>query len=190
MSHYISQKSRLCRLSLIAPLIVLSCLNTAAHSATITETTLVEQKDIPNVRKIDFMAFDANKDGILMMQEVGDVLFSTFDLDKNGAIDNIEYDKRPVMTVIPMEATTLKFYDFASDGTVEHVELSKEDFLKQSNLMAFDKDMDGLSARDFMGSEVKAMDTNHNNLIEKDEWQQGYVDKVKPKAVFQERYNH
>lgn len=189
MTHNITKKSAMVKLGLFASLLFLAGFNGVAHSATVTETTIVEQKDLPNVKKVDFMAFDSNHDGVLTMQEVGDVLFEAFDRDSNGAIDNIEYDQRPVMTIIPMEATTLKFYDFNGDGTVQNVEMTKEDFLRQSNLMAFDKDMDGLSARDFMGSEVKAMDLNHNNLIEKDEWQRGYAEKVKPKAAIQKRYN-
>jgi hypothetical protein len=55
--------------------------------------------------------------------------------------------------------------------------------------MRFDKDMDGLSPRDFMGSEVKAMDLNHNNLIEKDEWQRQYALNVKPESSIGKLYN-
>ena len=160
-----------------------------AHADTITETTIVKNKDLPGVHKIDFMSFDANHDSRLSMREVGDVLFDAFDSDKNGAIDNIEYDRNSVYTVIPMEATTLTFVDYDDDGRSDTSTISKEEFLKRSNLMRFDKDMDGLSPRDFMGSEVKAMDLNHNNLIEKDEWQRQYALNVKPESSIGKLYN-
>lgn len=161
-----------------------------AHADTVTKTTIVENKDLPGVHRIDFMSFDANHDGRLSMREVGDVLFDAFDTDKNGAIDNIEYDKNSVYTVIPMEVTTLTFVDYDDDGHSDVYAISKDEFLNRSNLMRFDKDMDGLSPRDFMGSEVKAMDLNHNNLIEKDEWQRQYALVVKPKSSIGKLYNH
>ncbi|MBL8641532.1 MAG: hypothetical protein JNL76_05375 [Alphaproteobacteria bacterium] len=162
----------------------------SANADTVTKTTIVESKDIPNVNKIDFMSFDVNHDGRLSIREVGDVLFGAFDTDKNGAIDNIEYDKNSVYTVIPMESTTLTFVDYDDDGHSDVYTVSKDEFLERSNLMRFDKDMDGLSPRDFMGSEVKEMDLNHNNLIEKDEWQRKYALIVKPKSSIGKRYNH
>jgi len=161
-----------------------------AYADTVTKTTIVQSKEMPGVQKIDFMSFDANHDGKLSMREVGDTLFNAFDLDHNAAIDNIEYDKASVYTVIPMEVTTLTFIDYDDDGLSDHSVISKDEFLQRSNLMRFDKDMDGLSPRDFMGSEVKAMDMNHNNLIEKDEWQRQYALIVKPKAALGKRYNH
>lgn len=162
----------------------------AATAETVTTTTIVEPKVLPNVKRIDFMALDADGSSVLSMREVGDVLFKAFDGDSNGAIDNIEYDQKSVMTVIPMEKTTLTLVDDDSDGKAEHTTLTQEEFLQRSGLMRFDKKMDGLSPRDFMGSEVKAMDLNHNNLIELDEWQREYAIKVKPKAAEQKRYNY
>lgn len=164
--------------------------STVIHADTITETTFVKQQASPDVNKIDFMSFDLNHDSKLSMSEVGDVLFDAFDRDNNGAIDNIEYDKASVSTVISMEVTTLTFIDFDDDGVSDTSTISKDEFLKRSNLMRFDKDKDGLTPRDFMGSEVKAMDINHNNLIEKDEWQRQYALKVKPKVSISKRYNH
>lgn len=160
-----------------------------SHAETVKTTTIVENKPLPNVKRVDFMSFDTNHDGVLSMREVGDVLFDAFDKDGNGAIDNIEYDQASVYTVIPMEITNLTFTDYDSDGVDEKVTLTKDEFLERSNLMRFDKDMDGLSPRDFMGSEVKAMDLNHNNLIEKDEWEREYALKVQPKANVAKRYN-
>lgn len=159
------------------------------NAETVKTTTIYETKTLPNVKKVDFMSFDANKDGVLGMREVGDVLFDAFDKDGNGAIDNNEYDEQSVYTIIPMEATKLTYTDYNNDGVDEKITLTKEEFLERSNLMRFDKDMDGLSPRDFMGSEVKAMDINHNNLIEKDEWVREYALKVQPKVNLHKRYN-
>jgi len=161
----------------------------SSHAETVKTTTIVENKDIPNVKRVDFMSFDVNHDGVLSMREVGDVLFDAFDKDGNGAIDNKEYDAPSVYTVIPMEATKLTYTDYNGDGVDEKITMTKEEFLERSNLMRFDKDMDGLSPRDFMGSEVKAMDINHNNLIEKDEWERAYAAKVQPKVNLEKRYN-
>lgn len=185
----IRMRNTISRAPIIALTVALFLSSSIACADTITETRIVKNKDLPGVHKIDFMSFDANHDGRLSMREVGDVLFDAFDSDKNGAIDNIEYDRNNVYTVIPMEATTLTFVDFDDDGYSDASTISKEDFLKRSNLMRFDKDMDGLSPRDFMGSEVKAMDLNHNNLIEKDEWQRQYALNVKPESSIGKLYN-
>ncbi len=185
----IRMRNTISRAPIIALTVALFLSSSIACADTITETRIVKNKDLPGVHKIDFMSFDANHDGRLSMREVGDVLFDAFDSDKNGAIDNIEYDRNNVYTVIPMEATTLTFVDFDDDGYSDTSTISKEDFLKRSNLMRFDKDMDGLSPRDFMGSEVKAMDLNHNNLIEKDEWQRQYALNVKPESSIGKLYN-
>ena len=183
------KKFKFAGLSLMT-LATLPIYSTYSHAETVKTTTIIENKDIPNVKRIDFMSFDANHDGILSMREVGDVLFDSFDKDSNGAIDNKEYDTPSVYTVIPMEATKLTYTDYNSDGIDEKITMSKEEFLERSNLMRFDKDMDGLSPRDFMGSEIKAMDINHNNLIEKDEWGCAYAAKVQPKVNLSKRYNH
>ena len=183
-----NMKLKIAGLSLVT-LASLTAHSALSHAETVKTTTIVENKELPNVKRVDFMSFDENKDGVLSMREVGDVLFTAFDKDGNGAIDNKEYDEPSVYTVIPMEAIKLTYTDYNGDGVDEKVTLTREEFLERSNLMHFDKDMDGLSPRDFMGSEVKAMDINHNNLIEKDEWQRAYAAKVQPKAALQKRYN-
>lgn len=177
------------RKSILGLAAVMMMMSTVAHADTVTKTTIVESKEIPGVKRVDFMSFDVNHDNRLSMREVGDVLFDAFDMDGNGAIDNIEYDKNSVLTVIPVEATTLTFVDYDDDGHSDIYAVDKDEFLKRSKLMRFDKDQDGLSPRDFMGSEVKAMDINRNNLIEKDEWQREYAAVVKPKVTLNKRYN-
>lgn len=165
-------------------------ITTQAHAETVTKVTVTESKPIPGVRQINFMSFDANKDGKLSMREVGDVLFGAFDGDHNGVIDNIEYDRASVMTVIPTEETTFTFYDYDSDGVTDMKEVGRDEFLARSNLMRFDKQFNGLSPRDFVNKNMNQLDLNHDNLIDKKEWQREYALIVKPKVAVQSRYNN
>lgn len=168
---------------------VLTSTSIDARAETVTEKTIVSQKEIPGVHKIDFMSFDENKDGVLEMKEVGDVLFTAFDRDGNGVIDNQEFDENPVMTVIPTEKTTYTFYDYNSDGKAEKAVMTQEDFLKKSSLMRFDTQYNGLSPKDFIGKSFKEVDMTHDNLLDLEEWQRVYADIVKPEAALQSNYN-
>lgn len=163
--------------------------STGAQAETVTQVTVTQSKPIPGVRQINFMSFDANKDGKLSMREVGDVLFDAFDGDHNGVIDNIEFDKGSVMTVIPTEKTTFTFYDYDSDGYTDAKEVGRDEFLARSNLMRFDKQFNGLSPRDFVNKNMNQVDLNHDNLIDKKEWQREYALIVKPKVALQSIYN-
>lgn len=62
------------------------------------------------------------------MEEVGEKLFMVFDLDGNHLIDNIEWDKKSMMTIMPMEKETYKFYD--SDNNLISMEEWKEAYSK------------------------------------------------------------
>ncbi|MCF8495705.1 MAG: hypothetical protein K9G62_03455 [Alphaproteobacteria bacterium] len=160
-----------------------------ARAETVTTNTVVTQKDVPNVIKTDFMAFDLNKDNILSMTEVGQKLFYIFDTDGNEVIDNIEFDNKKVMTIIPMEKSTFTFIDRDDDGQAEHGAFSYETFIEKSGLMRFDKNMDGLSPSDFIGRSFLELDTNHSKAIELPEWKKVYIESVLPPVAEQERYN-
>ncbi|MEK7801847.1 MAG: hypothetical protein AAB276_05275, partial [Pseudomonadota bacterium] len=121
------------------------------HAATVTTETVVTAKAVPNTKKIDFMAFDANHDNILSMSEVGQKLFKLYDTDGNEVIDNIEYKKQSVMTIIPMQKEIFTFVDVNSDGSIDRAAYSYKDFIKLSGLMRFDNDMNGLSPEEFLG---------------------------------------
>src|SRR5690606_33257010 len=82
------------------------CISHVGHSETITTKTIVSQQDIPNVQKTNFSAFDLNGDNILSMSEVGQKLFYVFDTDGNEVLDNIEFNNKKIMTIIPMEKMT------------------------------------------------------------------------------------
>lgn len=156
---------------------------------TVVTTTNVAPEPVPGVRTINFMSFDANKDNRLSAREVGDVLFKAFDTDGNGMIDNVEYGKASVMTVIPMKATTFTFYDIDSDGAAENTSITQSEFLERSNLMAFDKKKDGLSPKDFMGKEMNKVDIDNDNYLELDEWRREYAAKVSLLVNADRRYN-
>ncbi len=159
-----------------------------ANAETVTTKTSVHQKDLPNIEKTDFGAFDLNHDNILSMSEVGKKLFYIFDTDGNEVIDNIEFDHKQVMTIIPMEKNTYQFVDFDTDGKTDVATYTYETFFQQSGLMRFDQDMDGLSPADFIEMTFLELDDNNSKAIELDEWKEEYTAKVKAANAEQERY--
>ena len=160
-----------------------------AFAETVTTTTVVSQKDVPNMIKTDFSTFDLNGDNILSMREVGAKLFYIFDTDGNEVIDNIEYEHKQVMTIIPMEKQTFTFVDFNSDGKAEATAYDYEGFIKESRLMRFDKNMDGLSAHEFVDYTFLEMDDNNDKAVTLDEWKEAYIASLAPKNAEPERYN-
>ncbi len=162
----------------------------SVQAETITTKTVVHQQPLPeNAQKINFSAFDLNQDGILSMQEVGEKLFYVFDTDGNEVIDNIEFDHKQVMTIIPMEKDTYKYVDWDNDGQPESTTITYETFIDQSMLMAFDKEMDGLSPADFIEMTFLELDDDKSKAIELEEWKEEYHAKIKPANAEQERYN-
>lgn len=152
-------------------------------------TTVTQQQDVPGVVKINFMDFDLNKDGILSMSEVGKKLYYIFDVDGNETIDNIEFTNNKVMTIIPMETKTITMVDWNNDGIADEKNYSYEAFLGQSGLAVFDKDKDGLSAKDFIGKGYQELDINDDNWIQPQEWDKVYAEEHLPKAAENERYS-
>ena len=161
-----------------------------APAGTVTEKTIVTQKELSNVQKINFDAFDLNKDNILSMAEVGEKLFYIFDTDGNEVIDNVEFERKQVMTIIPMEKRTFIFSDYDDDGHAESSSYTYESFIQQSQLMRFDKDRDGLSPADFIGMSFLELDDDKSKAIELQEWKEEYIAKVFPSSAEQERYNN
>lgn len=133
-------------------------------------------QDLPNVTKVNFSVFDENKDGMYSMAEVGTRLFDSFDLDNNKSIDNLEWTNRAVMTITPIEQETFKYVDFGNDGKTDYTDYSYQTFYEESGLMKFDKNKNGLSAKEFIGKPFQELDKNQDNLIDKDEWQTVYVE--------------
>lgn len=161
----------------------------SAHAETVTTKTIVHTKELDNAQKIDFSALDMNGDSILSMKEVGEKLFYIFDADGNEVIDNIEFDHKNVMTIIPMEKEIFTFVDWDNDGSTDQATYTYETFIDQSGLMRFDENHNGLSPADFMEMSFLELDDNKSKAIELDEWKEEYMVKVKPAAAEQERYN-
>ncbi len=122
--------------------------------------------------------FDINKDGVLSTPEVGEKLFAIYDADGNGMIDNIEYEKNVVVTVLPVEKTTTITYDFDGDGVAEQHEKVHETFLTYTQLARFDGNKDGLSAREFTGRGYLEADIDGDQKISKKEWQGTYIEGI------------
>lgn len=140
-------------------------------------------------RMVNFMDFDLNGDGVLSTAEVGEMLFRLFDLDGNGLIDNVEFEKRSVMTVVPMEKETIVKYDFDNDGQPDKVERAHETFMEKTQLSRFDLAGGGLSPRDFVGKSFLQMDINRSRFIELNEWRGAYDEAINAKNQRQGFYN-
>lgn len=160
-----------------------------ASAQTVTTQTVVKQAEIPNTTKINFAALDLNNDGILSRSEVARKLFYIFDSDGNEVIDNKEIKQNKVMTFIPLEKTELTMIDFDDDGKVDEVTTTQEEFMEYSMLKRFDKDLDGLSAQEFIGKTFLELDTNKSKVIEASEWRDAYIASVSPLVAKQYRYN-
>lgn len=161
-----------------------------ALAQTVTTTTVVKQTELPpQIEKTDFMAFDLNKDNILSMQEVGKKLFYIFDTDGNEVIDNIEFDQKRVLTIIPMEKQVLTYVDLDNDGRTDEATITHETFIQKSGLIVFDEDLDGLSAADFIKLSFLQLDDNNSKVVELDEWEKAYTAMTHYPNAEQDRYN-
>ena len=149
------------------------------RSTTVTKTEQVLPKT--GTRLINFMDFDLNQDKTLSTFEIGEMLFKLFDSDGNEVIDNVEYEHRNVMTVVPMEKETVISYDFDNDGQADRVERSYERVLEETKLSRFDNGGGGISPRDFAEKSFLEMDVNRSKMIELNEWRGAYIESIAEK---------
>ncbi len=126
-------------------------------------------------RVVNFMDFDLNRDKILSINEIGKMLFQLYDTDGNEVIDNVEYDRRAVVTVMPMEKNTVVSYDFDGDGIADKTRYTYETFTRDTLLTKFDRNKDGLSPHEFMDMPFLTADANHDKGIVLTEWQGSYI---------------
>lgn len=161
----------------------------AVQADTVKTEVHVEQKTLPDIQEVNFSAFDLNQDGEFTKQEIGERLFASFDRDGNQLIDNIEWDSKTVMTIIPMEVKTLTYIDSDDDGENEDLHYDYDTFVEMSGLSKFDKNMNGLSAKEFIEKSYQELDVDNNNLISLKEWKGGYEISSTPANADQERYN-
>lgn len=157
------------------------------RSTTVTKTEQVLPKT--GTRLINFMDFDLNQDGILSTFEIGEMLFKLFDADGNEVIDNVEYEHRNIMTIVPMETETTVSYDFDNDGQVDRIERSYERVLEETKLSRFDNSGEGISPRDFAGKSFLEMDVNRSKMIELNEWRGAYIESIAQKNEKQRNLN-
>jgi hypothetical protein len=151
---------------------------TGAPTTTRTETRWkTEQSTISGIdaRSIDFIEFDINQDAILSIDEVGRRLFELYDIDGNNVIDNIEYERRAIATIRPVEKNTVISYDFDGDGLVDETRHTYETFLQDSLLTRFDTNRNGLSPREFMDTDFMLADINNDKVVDLKEWQGSYM---------------
>ena len=174
-----------------ASLAVATMMAAAAPAAAevITKDTYVVQKDLPDTKKVNFSEFDLNKDGILSRAEIGTKLFYIFDTDGNEVIDNIEYKRPMVLSIIPMEKQEIKTIDFDDDGVADATSYNKEEFFERSMLARFDKDSRGVSAQSFLDRVYWQLDDNKDKTVDIKEFREAYIKSVSPSAANPNRYN-
>jgi hypothetical protein len=160
-----------------------------AHADTVHTKTYVQAQNVEGVNQINFSTFDINNDGLYAKSEVGEKLFYVFDRDGNEVIDNLEWDNRSMYTITPMEKETFKFVDYNDDGHTDLSSYTYKTFYRESGLIRFDENKNGLSAAEFIETGFQELDDNDNNIIEIDEWKEAYTAMTKPKNAEQERYN-
>jgi hypothetical protein len=159
-----------------------------AAQSIVTDTYTI-QKEIPNTQTVNFAEFDIDNDGQLSRKEIGAKLFYIFDTDGNHVIDNKEYLKPMVLTIIPMQKEKIVTYDFNDDGIADKTQYKHKEFFEQSMLAKFDKDGNGLSASDFIERNFWSLDDNRDKVIDIKEWQAAYIKATSPSAANPNRYN-
>ena len=174
-----------------AALLLGTTMITPTHAATVTKDTVTVQQDVPGTKKVNFAAFDLNHDGRLSRNEVGTELFYIFDTDGNEVIDNIEYKKPMVLTIIPMEKQEITSVDFNDDGLPDTTTFNQDEFFKQSMLARFDKNHTGLSAEQFLNDRYYfTLDDNHDKTVDLKEFRAAYNKATSPSAANPNRYNN
>lgn len=145
----------------------------------VPSTTITTYTTTPSLRiaprVVHFEDFDFNLDRVLTMNEVGMTLFRIYDTDGNQVIDNVEYERPAVVTIMPMNTTTRVTYDFNNDGIGDQTVYSYDTFMQRTWLGRFDRNSNGLSAHEFSGKSFLETDIDNSRAIEAREWQGIYV---------------
>jgi hypothetical protein len=176
---------------------------TAAVETTVTTTTapvtttrsethwVTEEKPVimPGAIVYNVIDFDLNSDRLLSLNEVGEKLFKMYDTDGNNVIDNIEFERRAVLTVVPVEKNTTITYDFNGDGLADQVATTSQVFLQGTQLARFDRNGDGLSPREFSGRSFLEADINNDKAVDLSEWRGVYVTSIDIKNKEDARFN-
>jgi hypothetical protein len=169
-------KTLLCSVAVCA----LSLIAVSVRAETVVTKTITEQSAPTSGKIINLNNFDLNKNGILSTFEVGEMLFKLFDTDTSGSIDSAEYAFKSVLTVAPMEKTTVISYDYDNDGIADKTQYTFDKFTQDTQLARFDKNKDGLSPREFIDKTLTDIDTDNNHRIELMEWRNAYMSRIMP----------
>ncbi|HRK97423.1 MAG TPA: hypothetical protein PLE43_02980 [Alphaproteobacteria bacterium] len=156
---------------------------------TATVRVEVAPKDASGRESIDFSEFDINHDGVFEREEVGEKLFTIFDKDKNGVIDNLEMKKIGLRVYSPMQKKTIETVDYTTPGKEQRISVTEEEFIQQSKLIKFDKEEDGLSPIDFLGMPFNQVNVKNDGVIDLYEWKRAYAASVKPLHIESFQYN-
>ncbi len=184
-----SVKNKIFFLAAFAAVLMLGTMGMSS-AATVVQDTYIKQKDVPGTRKVNFADFDLNHDGRLSRDEVGEELFYIFDTDGNEVIDNIEYVRPMVVTIIPMEKSETLSVDFNDDGVADEKSFDSEEFIQKSMLYKFDRNKNGLSAKDFLEQAYwREIDDNNDKTIDLKEWKAAYIASLLPSSANPNRYN-
>lgn len=160
----------------VGTLAIMAVIPAAVQAETVVTQTYIQTKDSENINNIDFSDFDVNEDGSYSMAEVGEKLFYIFDTDGNQVIDNIEWNKVNFYTITPMEVESFRYVDDTNDGGFKLADYNYDVFYKESGLIKFDEDKDGLSASEFIGEGFEVLDTDEDKMISLREWQRVYLE--------------
>lgn len=128
----------------------------------------------PGAQLLNLNEFDGNKDGRLTRAEIGGKLFHIFDTDGNNLIDNVEYEKKLVATIVPVKETEKIAFYSGDNLTPDKTITSTEAILKATQLARFDAAGDGLSPRDFAAEPFEKADVSNDRFVAIEEWQGAY----------------
>jgi hypothetical protein len=140
-------------------------------------------------RVINFADFDLNRDGLLSLDEIGRMLFKLYDTDGNEIIDNKEFERRAVVTVLPMERNTVISYDFDGDGRPDETKYTYQTFMQDTLLSRFDANKDGLSPHEFTNRFFNEADINNDHAVDLKEWQGSYTAAIDKANKERARFN-
>ena len=128
----------------------------------------------PGAHGLNLSEFDANKDGRLTRAETGEKLFHIFDTDGNNLVDNVEYEKKLIATIVPVKETEKIAFYSGDNATPDKTITTVGDILKVTQLARFDKALDGLSPKDFASRDYADADVNKDHFVDLSEWQGAY----------------
>lgn len=155
----------------------------------ITTTTIERTVLAPGTRVYKLSDVDVDGDGMLSRADVGKFLFKLYDTDGNMVIDNIEYERPLILTVLPVERETIVTYDLNGDGTADGKEVTYEVYMRETMLSRFSKNEKGLSAHDFTGKTFRNADINKNHFVDIKEWEATYNEALNSQLQRDAEYN-